>query len=83
MVLCIDPENDYEMFGNLNYKSAKTMKIEINRCKPSNTQTCKKDDEIDDFINYLNVHTFNIHNEVQLMNYDIKLPLVEQVDIRP
>jgi len=77
MVLCIDPADNYELFGNFNYISAKTIKIDINRCKPSSTQTCKSNDEIDDFINYLNVRTFNIHNEVQLMNYNIDVPLVK------
>ena len=64
MRFCVDREKDYELEGNFNYKTAKTVTIAINRCKVSSTQaSCKTEGEITDFINKLKLINIEFHME--------------------
>ena len=57
MRFCVDPNDDYEIMGSIDYGEMKNININIERCTPSSTQTCKTETEIDDFVNDLIVWT--------------------------
>ena len=43
MKFCIDPTDDYELFGDDNYKTWKFIGINIQRCSKESSVACKTD----------------------------------------
>ena len=64
MKFCIDPTDDYELFGDDNYNTSKAIDVVIVRCSKGSGVVCKTDTEINDFVRALAVWTLYAHKEV-------------------
>lgn len=73
---CIEQDNDYDLYGNFDTPgTTKMIVLNIDRCKPTATQRCKSDANIDDFINYLSVITGYQEMSLLMNDYEMRPPL--------